>query len=259
MQVPIARTLTLIAHRGGVVDQDRSENSLKALEEAIRRGYTHVEIDARITADGHVVCFHNDALMEEAGVDGRISEMSRDALTQVVLTRSGEGIPTFEAYCARCAGRIGVMVDLKGCRDELIVPYADEIQAALREHGLLEDAMILIDKTPRDNQDLIARRFEDKVRVSWREPLAQTQEAARRDPKLAERHYVLNHGEDFTREDVAGYQALGLRVIVSVNRYHYPEGDPMAFGIQHIEQLMEYGVDGFVIDSCYDPAFRGSA
>ena len=38
-----------IAHRGGVVDEQRSENSIKALNEAIQRGYTHVEIDARIT------------------------------------------------------------------------------------------------------------------------------------------------------------------------------------------------------------------
>ena len=60
----------LIAHRGGVVDEERSQNSFKALEEAIRRGYSHVEIDARITADGHVVCFHNDELMEEAGING---------------------------------------------------------------------------------------------------------------------------------------------------------------------------------------------
>jgi len=124
-------TNTLIAHRGGVVDQERSENSFKALEEAIRRGYTHVEIDTRITADGHVICFHNDELMEEAGIDGRISAMTKDAVTQVVLTRSGERIPTFEEYCAHCANRIGVMIDLKGCREEFIVSYSDEIQAAL--------------------------------------------------------------------------------------------------------------------------------
>ena len=250
---PMANALTLIAHRGGVVDQDRSENSFKALEEAIRRGYTHVEIDARITADGHVVCFHNDDLMEEAGICGSISKMPRDAVTQVVLTRSGERIPTFEEYCERCAGRIGVMIDLKGCSDEFIDPYTDEIRTALEEHGLLRDAMILINRTPSDNQDIIARRFEDRACVSWRETLTNTREAARRDPKLAERHYAFNHGEDFTAANVAGYQALGLRVIASINLHHYLEGDPMVLGSQHIRRLMDCGVDGFQIDSCYDP------
>ena len=149
----------LIAHRGGVVDSERSENSFKALEEAIRRGYTHVEIDARITADGHVICFHNADLIEEAGIEGRISEMSCEAITQVVLTRSGENIPTFEQYCCRCAGRIGVMIDLKGCRSEFVVSYGEKIRLSLEAHGLLEEAMILINKTPRDNQDLIADCF----------------------------------------------------------------------------------------------------
>jgi hypothetical protein len=248
-------TNTLIAHRGGVVDQERSENSFKALEEAIRRGYTHVEIDTRITADGHVICFHNDELMEEAGIDGRISAMTKDAVTQVVLTRSGERIPTFEEYCAHCANRIGVMIDLKGCREEFIVSYSDEIQAALEKHGLLQDAMLLINKTPRDNQAIIASRLKERATVSWREPLLDTQEAIRRDPNFSSSHYVFNHGEDFTAENIAGYQALGLRVIASINRQHYSVGEPLSLGTEHIRQLSDWGIDGFQIDSCYDPAF----
>ena len=60
----------------------------KAFEEAIKRSYTHVEVDARMTVDGHVVCFHNDSLFEEAGVDGRISELPLREVTQIVLPRS---------------------------------------------------------------------------------------------------------------------------------------------------------------------------
>ena len=72
--------LLIIAHRGGVVDSLHSENSIKALEEAIRRGYTHVEVDARITADGHVVCFHDEQLMEDTGIRGKISELPVDSV-----------------------------------------------------------------------------------------------------------------------------------------------------------------------------------
>ena len=80
----------IIAHRGGVVDEQHSENSFKALEEAIGRGYTHVEIDARITGDGHVVCFHDDELDKEAGIEGKISELPRDSVTRIILARSHE-------------------------------------------------------------------------------------------------------------------------------------------------------------------------
>ena len=244
----------LIAHRGGVVDAQRSENSFKALEEAVRRGYTHVEIDARITADGHVICFHNDTLLEEAIVDGRISTMSRDQVTQVVLTESGEHIPTFEQYCARCAGRIGVMIDLKGCPDEFIAPYADEIKTALAEHNLLQESLMLINKTPRDNQAVIARLFSGTARVSWRRSLDETHEAVQRSKAFAADHYVFNHGDDFTADDIVGFQALGLPVIASINRQHYPDGNPEASGNEHILQLRDWGIDGFQIDSCYDPA-----
>lgn len=247
----------VIAHRGGVVDAQRSENSFKALEEAIRRGYSHVEIDARITGDGHVVCFHNDDLMEEAGIAGKVSELPLDAVTRIVLTRSGEMIPTFDAYCARCAGRMGVMIDLKGCGDNRIAGYVAEIEAALAKHSLLDGALMLINKVPKDNQDIIARAFLGKARVSWRRSLAETREAAGEDPDFARKYYVFNHGDDFSEADVRGFQRLGLPVIVSINTYHYKEGDPQRAGERHVRQVLDWGVDGVQIDSRYDGVVFG--
>lgn len=247
-------TIKVIAHRGGVVDEHHSENSFKALEEAIRRGYTHVEIDARITADGHVVCFHNDDLEEEAGVSGRISEMTLAQITQTKLTRSGENIPTFEAYCARCAGQIGVMIDLKGCQTQHIDQYASEIETALAKHNLRDDALILINKIPVNNQAQIAQRFTGKTKVSWRHPLPTTQLAAQKTPTFSQNHYIFNHGADFMPEVILGYQSLGLEVIVSINTHHYKTGDPQQQGETHIKQMREWGVDGLQLDSCFDCA-----
>ena len=103
----------LIAHRGGVVDDRLSENSIKGLEEAIRRGYTHVEVDARVTKDGHVVCYHDANLARETGVDKNISELTLAELQQIKLTKSQESIPTFDEFCQRCTGRIDLMIDIK--------------------------------------------------------------------------------------------------------------------------------------------------
>ncbi|MDP6040602.1 MAG: glycerophosphodiester phosphodiesterase family protein [Candidatus Latescibacteria bacterium] len=249
------RPQMIIAHRGGVVDAERSENSFKALREAILRGYTHVEIDARITADGHVICFHNDDLMEEADIEGKISEMPRDEVTEIVLTRSGEKIPTFEDYCAHCAGHIDVMIDLKGCKDRYIDQYADEIETALTKHCLIQNALILINKVPKNNQDKIAERFLGKIKCSWRQYLKKTQEAARQDSDFAGKYYVFNHGLDFSAQEVKGFRELGLDVIVSINTGHYTLGDPQERGDEHIQQMLEFGVNGFQIDSCYDHAF----
>src|SRR5215470_19971385 len=72
--------MMIIAHRGGVVDEEHSENSLKALEEAIQRGYTHVEVDARVTKDGRVVAFHSNNMKDEAGVEANISDLTLQEL-----------------------------------------------------------------------------------------------------------------------------------------------------------------------------------
>ena len=245
----------LIAHRGGVVDKDRSENSFSALEEAIRRGYTHVEIDARITADQELVCFHNDDLHEEAGIPGKISEMELEEVARVTLARSGEHIPTFDEYCARCADRIGVMVDIKGCESSAVDTYTDKLHQALDRHGLMRDALILINKTPVHRQAEIAEHFLGLSRVAWRLTSQETTSTASEDDSFSGNHYVFNHGEDFTESGIETYQGLGLDVIASVNLHHYGGVTPVESGLQHIRQLRKWGVDGFQIDSVYDTEF----
>ena len=249
---PDDRELMIIAHRGGVVDHQHSENSFEALEAAIEQGYTHVEVDARITKDGHVVCFHNDELWEEAGINGKISELPLDSVTQIILTRSQEPIPTFAEYAARCTGRIGLMVDLKGCEDRYIDQYAREIEDALAAQGLLQDALLLINKIPKNNQDKIVEKFAGKARVSWRRSLKETKAAASQDPAFAQKYYVFNHGADFSKEDVQGFQQLGLKVIVSVNVGHYRDVDHRRLAEEHLRRAIDWGMDGVQIDSEYD-------
>jgi len=66
----------VVAHRCGVVNDELTENSLAALDEAIARGYTHVEVDLRITKDGHVVCLHDANLKRTKGVDKEMDAIS---------------------------------------------------------------------------------------------------------------------------------------------------------------------------------------
>jgi len=42
-------------------------------------------------------------------------------------------------------------------------------------------------------------------------------------------------------------------VIPSVNIDHYKTGDPVKQGLADIEKMLDWGVDGLQIDSCYDP------
>src|SRR5262249_23480542 len=49
----------LIAHRGGIVDDQHPENSPGSLQTAIARGYWMVEVDIRRTKDGEAVLQHD--------------------------------------------------------------------------------------------------------------------------------------------------------------------------------------------------------
>ena len=86
----------LIAHRGGVVEGKNLENSLAALDEAIKRGYTGAEIDVRQSKDGKLFLYHNRTFERDyeskgrgADVGGRDDQMCHRCVRQRLCCGSG--------------------------------------------------------------------------------------------------------------------------------------------------------------------------
>jgi glycerophosphoryl diester phosphodiesterase len=61
------------AHRGGAGDWP--ENTMPAFEHAVSIGYTYVETDVHVTADGVLVAFHDELLDRVTDRTGAISEL----------------------------------------------------------------------------------------------------------------------------------------------------------------------------------------
>ena len=61
------------AHRGGAARQP--ENSLLAFENAARLGYAYLETDARSTADGKLIAFHDADLNRATDRTGQVSRL----------------------------------------------------------------------------------------------------------------------------------------------------------------------------------------
>jgi glycerophosphoryl diester phosphodiesterase len=78
------------AHRG--FSPDGLENSASAFRAALELGFTHLETDARTTADGVVLLFHDDTLDRVTDAHGRISSLSA---AEIAKARIGgrEAIP----------------------------------------------------------------------------------------------------------------------------------------------------------------------
>lgn len=81
----------MLAHRGLVPPDAEgiAENSVAAVAAAHAAGAVYVESDCHLTADGHVVLFHDDDLTRIAGDPRRIRDVSLRHLEEVMSTRGG--------------------------------------------------------------------------------------------------------------------------------------------------------------------------
>jgi glycerophosphoryl diester phosphodiesterase len=242
----ILQDFILIAHRG-VVTETIPENSLASLEETIRRGYTHIEVDIRSTKDGHAMCLHDESLRRTTGLPHLITELT---LAELRALAPVDTVPDFATFCARCEGRIGLMPDIKEWPPDVEEAFAKSIEQPMLKHGLMEDSYFI-------GKHSLTRHFSERGRLSWREPLETVRTSDRAKDSPGDRYFIFNHAADFDADSVKGFQDLGLKVIVSINIFHYLRiGHWKETGHRDVARMLEYGVDGLQIDSVYEPAFR---
>ena len=107
------------AHRGGAGDWP--ENTMPAFAGAIALGFTYVETDAHVTADGVVLAFHDDRLDRVTSMAGRINELPWSEVSRA-LVDDAEPIPLLEDILESWP-EIRVNIDAKS--DEVVEPLAD--------------------------------------------------------------------------------------------------------------------------------------
>lgn len=138
-----------IAHRG-LHDLNREcwENTLSAFERAAERGYA-IECDVHLTADGVPVVFHDGQLARLAGQEGYVWQRTAAEMAALRVGGTDDHVPTLEQALALVAGRVPVVIELKGIpgRDEgLVAAVADALRgyegkAAIMsfDHWLIRD------------------------------------------------------------------------------------------------------------------------
>ena len=99
-----------IGHRGAAGHV--LENTLGSIEKAIELGMDYVEIDLRLTRDGHVAVLHDARVDRTTRGHGRIKDLT---LAQVkrIKTNDGQHVPTLEDVLELTDGRVGLMLELK--------------------------------------------------------------------------------------------------------------------------------------------------
>ena len=106
----------MIAHRGG--GALAPENTLAALDAAVRCGCRAVEVDARLSADGTPFLIHDAALDRTTTGTGRVARAADATLRRLDAGRrygpafAGEPLPTLEAAILRCLA-LGLRANLE--------------------------------------------------------------------------------------------------------------------------------------------------
>ena len=102
-----------IAHRGYHDGIERIENSRRAFEAAIDRGYA-IECDVHPTRDGRVAVFHDDTLDRLTEAEGPTRERTMTELERLRLSGTPDTIVSLDDTLSLVAGRVPIVIELKG-------------------------------------------------------------------------------------------------------------------------------------------------
>ncbi len=108
----------ICAHRGAM--DTHPENTLAAFNEAVRLGAHMIELDVRITKDGHLVIMHDETVDRTTNGKGPVSELSIDEVKRLDAGSwksekfTGETVPTFKEALAVMPENIWLNVHMKG-------------------------------------------------------------------------------------------------------------------------------------------------
>lgn len=101
-----------VAHRGLFNRSDVPENSIKAFEACIQKGYA-IELDVNMTKDGHLVVFHDNNLKRMTGIKHDITELNLNEIKKLKLLGTENKIPTLEDVILLLDGKVPLMIEIK--------------------------------------------------------------------------------------------------------------------------------------------------
>lgn len=128
----------VVSHRGDW--RNAPENSLQAIQNCIDMGVDMVEVDLKMTKDGHLILMHDKTINRTTTGKGKPEDYTLAELKAMRL-KNGAGhktrhqIPTFEECMLLCKGKIMVNVD-KG------YDYFKEAYAVLEKTGTVEQCVM---------------------------------------------------------------------------------------------------------------------
>lgn len=135
----------IFAHRGAAADAP--ENTLAAFELAVTQGAHGIELDAKLSADGEIIVFHDPRLERTTDGRGRVADFPLAALRELDAGSSfspdfrGEKIPTLAEVFETIGKRALINVELSNYYTKFNYELADKTCALVQRFGLQENVV----------------------------------------------------------------------------------------------------------------------
>lgn len=241
----IAKNLRLIAHRGGVVDSMRPENSPAAVQAAIDNGYWMIEVDIRKSRDGEPVLHHDNVLTKYYSDLHRPEELTWAEMSKLKSTPGGKPPLHFEELCAMCKGRMRLMLDMKGQWEPA---FYQRLLRHMVDGGIPGPIYSL--GGPR-----VRPFFDGKVMVSVNRKALH--DAAEAGEPVAERYFLFELGSEVDQQAFELARKLQVTPVAAINTFRYTmaKRDEWEGPKQDINWLRALGVKDYQVDSRYEPLF----
>ncbi len=155
---PNLHEVLVVAHRGDW--RNFPENSIEAIESAVKMGVDIVEIDIQRTKDGHLILMHDKTLDRTTTGKGRIEDWTLDSIKTLKLKngcaiKTKHDVPTLEEALLYAKGKIMINLD-KADR------YFDEVYILLEKTGTAHQIIMKGRKSPEEVKKQFGK-YLDKV------------------------------------------------------------------------------------------------
>jgi acetyl esterase/lipase len=134
--------LVVIAHRGN--HEVFPENTLAAVEAAIRSGVDYVEVDLRTTQDGQLILCHDETVDRTTNGKGKVRDLSWEAISKLTTTgKDGKPypVPLFSDVLKACKDRVNIYLDFKDA--DVVAAYK-----LIQSHGMERQVMVYLNSIP---------------------------------------------------------------------------------------------------------------
>lgn len=228
------KPMLVIAHRAGA--SFAPENTLAALEQAVRDGAAMAEIDVQQLKDGTLVVMHDSNFLRTAGVDRNVWDTNIEEMHAFDVgspfsdAYAGEGIPTLEQMLLLAQNRICLMIELKYTGNEKDMELA--VVNLLRKYNMEGNCVI-----GSMNQQLL----ETTKQIDARIPTVFIAHS------LDEAQYNLAYADSYSIEA----KNLTSDMVERIHSQDKPVYGWTANNIAAMKMIVDSGADGIVTDNVY--------